>query len=242
MAPVAAAVKLQLACFEQYGPPGFKAFKHLCDRAAKAGLIVIADAKRGDIGISAAAYSAAYIGRPDGFDGKIDNLGADAITVNPLFGSDGMQPFFDDCSQYGAGIFVLVKTSNPGSVDLQDLSVGETPRKFYQEVAVLVDKWGSKLIGESGNSSVGAVVGATHPRVLADLRETLPRTPLLLPGYGAQGARAAEVAVAFDSRGLGALVTASRSIIYAGEGEDYAARAADAAERMRAELWQASQG
>lgn len=259
VAPHAVAIKLQLACFEQYGPPGIKAFKHLCKRAAKAGLIVIADAKRGDIGISAAAYSAAFIGRPQGFDGEIDGFNADALTVNPLFGSDGMQPFIDDCQKYGAGIFVLVKTSNPGSAALQDLIVmagpdsgGETagasgafggnPSKYYEKVASLADKWGAGLIGESGYSSVGAVIGATHPETLATLRQALPHTPFLLPGYGAQGAGAADVAPAIDSSGLGALVTASRSIIYAGAGEDFAGRAAEAAERMRVELWQANRG
>ncbi|MBI5869423.1 MAG: orotidine-5'-phosphate decarboxylase [Actinobacteria bacterium] len=244
VAPSAVAIKLQLACFEQYGPPGIKAFKHLCKHAAKAGLIIIADAKRGDIGISAAAYSSAFIGRPEGLDGTIDGFNADALTVNPLFGSDGMQPFIDDCREYGAGIFVLVKTSNPGSAELQDLDVvpgQENPRKIYEKIASLVDKWGSDLIGESGYSSIGAVVGATHPEILAALRQQLPATPFLLPGYGAQGAGAADVASAFDSEGLGALVTASRSIIYAGEGEDFAAKAADAAESMRDDLWRASQ-
>ncbi|MCL4473711.1 MAG: orotidine-5'-phosphate decarboxylase [Actinobacteria bacterium] len=259
VAPHAVAVKPQLACFEQYGPPGLKAFKHLCNRASRAGLLVVADAKRGDIGISAAAYSAAYIGRPRGFDGAIANLGADAITVNPLFGSDGMQPFLDDCGKYGAGIFVLVKTSNPGSAELQDLLVIEggssgaaaepgagaggsrqNPRKLHEIIAAHVDRWGRGMVGESGYSSVGAVIGATHPEELAGLRKLLPRTPFLVPGYGSQGAGAADVAAAFDSQGLGALVTASRSIIYAGQGEDFAVGAAEAAERMRAELWQAS--
>ena len=263
VAPHVVAIKFQLACFEQYGPPGFKAFKHLCDRASDLGLIVIADAKRGDIGISAEAYSSAYIGRPQGFEGRMPSLGADAITVNPLFGTDGIQPFLDDCRDYGSGIFVLVKTSNPGSAELQDLlvvepeagpgtaqtgptasqtgrSVPQSPRKFHEKVAELVDRWGADLIGESGYSSVGAVVGATHPEELARLRKLLPRTPFLIPGYGAQGANAADIRAAFDSDGLGALVTASRSIIYAGPGEDYAARAAEAAERMRSELWQAS--
>ena len=266
VAPHAAAVKLQLACFEQYGPPGFKAFRHLVRRAAKAGLIVIADAKRGDIGLSAQAYSSAFIGSPAGMDGPLKGLEIDALTVNPLFGQDGMEPFLDDCRGYAKGIFVLVKTSNPGSAELQDLEVVEpgvgaegvigvegatepggagasmtkTPRKFHEIVAGLVDRWGAGLIGESGYSSVGAVVGATHPEDLAKLRGMLPHTPFLIPGYGAQGAEAADVAAAFDSRGLGALVTASRSIIYAGSGEDFAARAAEAAGRMRADLWQAS--
>lgn len=244
VAPYAVAIKLQLACFEQYGPPGIKAFKHLCKAAVKAGLIIIADAKRGDIGISAAGYSAAFIGRPQGFDGRIDGYNADALTVNPLFGSDGMQPFIDDCREFGAGIFVLVKTSNPGSAELQDKVIEpgqENPRKLYEEIASLVDKWGADLIGDSGYSSVGAVIGATHPEILAALRQKLPVTPFLLPGYGVQGAGAADVAPAFDSRGLGALVTASRSIIYTGDGEDFAGRAAEAAEKMRQELWQASQ-
>lgn len=263
VAPHAVAIKPQLACFEQYGPPGLKAFKHLCNHASRAGLLVVADAKRGDIGVSAAAYSAAYIGRPQGFVAPIANLGADAITVNPLFGSDGMQPFLDDCSRYGAGIFVLVKTSNPGSAELQDLLVsdevpaggavaraesraggavapGQTPRKFHEKVASLVDEWGTGLVGDSGYSSVGAVIGATHPEELAGLRKMLPKSLFLIPGYGAQGGGAGDVAAAFDSRGLGALVTASRSIIYAGQGEDFATGAAEAAERMRSELWQQS--
>jgi len=251
--PHAAAIKMQLACFEQYGPPGFKAFKHLCDYAADSGLIVIADAKRGDIGISAAAYSAGYIGRPLGFDGNIDNLGADAMTVNPLFGGDGMQPFIDDCREYGAGIFVLVKTSNAGSADLQDLTVaeggamgaeatsGENPSKLYEKIASLVVRWGADLIGESGYSSVGAVVGATHPQALAGLRQKMPNSLFLIPGYGAQGAVAADVSHAFDSQGLGALITASRSIIYAGADEDFALSAALAVQETRAELWSISQ-
>lgn len=239
VAPHAAAVKIQLACFEQYGSAGMSAFKHTCDRAARAGLIVIADAKRGDIGISAAAYSAAYLGRPEGFGGPVNGYEIDALTVNPLFGTDGMEPFIRDCREYGKGIFALVKTSNPGSAELQDLTIADNGA-FHERVALLVGRWGEDLVGVSGYSSVGAVVGATNPEILITLRKQLPQAIFLVPGVGAQGASAAGAAAAFDSQGLGALITASRSIIYAGSGEDYAARAAEAAGQMKEELWAAS--
>lgn len=238
VAPFAAAVKIQLACFEEYGPPGMRAFKHTCDRAAEAGLIVIADAKRGDIGISATAYSAAYLGRPEGLGGPIKPLKIDALTVNPLFGTDGMEPFLNDCRDYGKGIFVLVKTSNPGSAELQNLTIAGNGA-FHERVASLVAKWGEELIGSSGYSSVGAVAGATHPETIAALREQLPRTIFLVPGVGAQGAGVAQAAPAFDEKGLGALITASRSIIYAGSGDNYATQAAAAARQLKEELWAA---
>ncbi len=238
VAPHAAAVKLQLACFEQYGPPGFKAFRHLVRRAAKAGLIVIADAKRGDIGLSAQAYSSAFIGSPAGMDGPLKGLEIDALTVNPLFGQDGMEPFLDDCRSHAKGIFVLVKTSNPGSAQLQDLRL-ENGLLWYEHLAGLVDGWGAGLVGAEGYSSVGAVVGATHPEAIGRLRHLMPRAFFLLPGYGAQGAGAADVAAAFDCDGLGALVTASRSIIYAVSDADFAAAAGEAARRMKEELWSA---
>jgi orotidine-5'-phosphate decarboxylase len=241
VAPYAVAVKLQLACFERYGPPGMRAFKHLCRRAAAAGLVVIADAKRGDIGVSAQAYSAAFIGMSAGLEGAIGGYGADAMTVNPLFGTDGVQPFVDDCSCYGRGIFVLLKTSNPGADELQGFPEGGG-QTLSGRIAELVGAWGRDLVGEEGYSSVGAVVGATRPETIAGIRKDLPASFFLLPGYGAQGAGAADVAQAFDKRGLGALVTASRSIIYAGKDEDYAAAAAVAARKMRDELWLLSTG
>lgn len=234
--PHVAAIKLQLACFEQYGAPGFRAFRRLVRRAHQAGLIVIADAKRGDIGISAQAYSSAFIGQPDGFKGKIKALEIDALTVNPLFGNDAMEPFLMDCSDYGKGIFVLVKTSNPSSADLQDLRL-EDGRLWYEHLAGMVSNWGGDLTGETGYSSVGAVVGATHPSVITRLRTIMPLVFFLLPGYGAQGATAADVAGAFDAEGLGALVSASRSIIYAGNDAGYAAAAATAARKMKEEIW-----
>lgn len=240
-APHAVAIKLQLACFELYGPAGMRSFKKLCDRAQAAGLIVIADAKRGDIGVSAQAYSSAYLGQAVGLAGPVKPLSVDALTVNPLFGSDGVQPFVDDCSRFGKGIFVLVKTSNPGSGEIQDLRVNsEGASVLYERIADLVAGWGEDLVGESGYSSIGAVVGATHPRTLLSLRQRLPRTLLLVPGVGAQGAGPVEAAQAFGPQGLGALITASRSIIYAGSGEDYPKQAAVAASRLQAELWAAS--
>ncbi len=239
VAPSVAAVKPQLACFEPYGPPGIRALRHTCRRAAEAGLLVIADAKRGDIGISAESYSAAFIGRPRGLEGDLDNFGADAMTVNPLFGSDGVEPFIRDCAGYGKGLFVLVRTSNPGASELQalELSGGGT---VSDRLAGMVVDWGRDLVGESGYSSIGAVVGATDSSAIGGFREMMPGVFFLLPGYGAQGASAGDVAAAFDSDGLGALVTASRSIIYAGNDASYAEAAAAAAERMRVELWEAS--
>jgi len=240
VAPHAVAIKLQLACFEQYSAPGFRAFRHLVRKASRAGLIVIADAKRGDIGISAEGYAKAFLGSPAGFDGPLNPLEIDALTVNPLFGGDAMKPFIDVCREFGKGIYVLVKTSNPGTADLQDLRL-ENGEHWYEHLARLADAWGEVLPGDRGYSSLGAVVGATHPEALASLRQRMPKTPLLIPGYGAQGGSDADVAPAFGSEGLGALITASRSIIYAGDGEDYAAKAAEAAEKMRAGLWQVSQ-
>lgn len=242
VAPHTVAVKLQLACFEMYGPAGMRSFKKLCDQARAAGLIVIADAKRGDIGISAQAYSTAYLGQPDGLNGPIKPLSIDALTVNPLFGFDGIEPFLEDCGRHGKGIFILVKTSNPSSAQLQDLAIaGDAPSALLHErIADLVAIWGESLTGESGYSSVGAVVGATHPEALMRLRRRMPRTMLLVPGVGAQGAGPAEAANAFDAKGLGALITASRSIIYAGSGEDYPQQAAAAAARMREAIWLAS--
>lgn len=241
VAPYAVAVKLQLACFEQYGPAGMRAFKHLCKLASEVGLIVIADAKRGDIAISAQSYSAAFIGRSPGLDADIEGYGADAMTVNPLFGSDGLQPFLDDCNQYGKGIFVLVRTSNPSAAELQDIQ-GEGGETLSGRIAQLVAQWSDGLIGSEGYSSVGAVIGANRPAAVAEFRRSLPSSFLLLPGYGAQGAGAANIADAFDDRGLGALVAASRSIIYAGSDENYASAAAEAAHSMRDEIWRVSQG
>lgn len=211
VAPYAVAVKPQSAFFEARGSEGVRAFESVCDHAREAGLLVIADVKRGDIGTTAEAYVDAV--RPH----------ADAATVNPYLGTDAIEPWLEACRD-GFGIFVLVKTSNPGSRDLQDALLADG-RRVWELVAELVSRWGREA------PSVGAVVGATYPDELETARRLLPRTPFLLPGVGAQGATAADCAPAFP--GL-ALVSASRSVIFA---DDPAA----AAERLAREVWDVAQ-
>lgn len=211
VAPYAVAVKPQSAFFEARGSEGVRAFESVCDHAREAGLLVIADVKRGDIGTTAEAYVDAV--RPH----------ADAATVNPYLGTDAIEPWLEACRD-GFGIFVLVKTSNPGSRDLQDALLADG-RRVWELVAELVGRWGREA------PSVGAVVGATYPDELETARRLLPRTPFLLPGVGAQGATAADCAPAFP--GL-ALVSASRSVIFA---DDPAA----AAERLAREVWDVAQ-
>ncbi len=238
--PHAVAVKLQLACFEAYGPPGMKVFWQLARASSQAGLLVIADGKRGDIGASASLYSSAYIGRPEALGETPGSADIDAMTVNPIFGDDGVRPFLTDCRDYGKGIFILVRTSNSGAAALQDLRLDDGAF-WHEHLARLVSDWGAGLTGSCGYSSAGAVVGATRPDAISRLRRLMPRAFFLLPGYGAQGAGAADVAAAFDSEGLGGLVTASRSIIYAGNDAAFASGAAAAAERMQTELWDSCQ-
>ena len=234
-----AAVKVQSACFEQYGPPGMRAFKHVCRHAIQYGLPVIADVKRGDIGISAQAYSAAFIGRPRGLTGPVDGFGVDAMTVNPMFGSDGVEPFINDCSIYGKGIFVLTKTSNPSSDEFQGYG-GGSERQLFEVIAEQGNIWGEHLVGKSGYSSIGVVVGATDVKSLKQVRQLLPRSILLLPGFGAQGAGPSDVTAAFGFDRLGAIVAASRSIIYAGRDSNFAALAGKAARMMKEDLWNTS--
>jgi len=204
---------------------------------------VIGDVKRGDIGTTAAAYAQAHLGA-DEPSGAASHAGsaataiyADAITVNPYFGTDGIQPFLDAALRRGAGLFVLVRTSNASASELQDLRVDGRP--LHEHVAERVRAWGAELRGELGYSSVGAVVGATAPRELVRLRELLPRTWLLIPGVGAQGATAADVGPAFDQHGLGALVNSSRGILYAfgsPTAPDWRRSVREAAVRLRDEL------
>jgi orotidine-5'-phosphate decarboxylase len=229
VAPYAVAVKPQSAFFEAHGHDGVRAFAQVCEYAHSAGLIVIADAKRGDIGSTARAYAQAFIPL------------ADAVTINPYLGGDSVEPFLDACRREGAGIFCLVKTSNPGSADVQDVVLADG-RKLWQHVADLVRGWGEDLVGERGLSAVGAVVGATFPREVADARELLPRAVLLLPGIGAQGGSPADVAAAFASGPASALVSASRSVIYAYRegGGDWRSAAGAEAERLAREVWSAS--
>jgi orotidine-5'-phosphate decarboxylase len=233
VAPHAVAVKPQLAFFETLGADGLRAFEETCEYARGAGLLVLVDGKRGDIGSTARAYASAYLeGNPPR---------GDALTVNPYLGRDSLEPFFGACRRHGAGIFCLVKTSNEGGGDLQDVRLSDG-RLLWQHVAELVADWGEDLVGEHGLSSVGAVVGATHPRAVGEARRLLPRSILLLPGVGAQGASAADVARAFTSGPASGLVAASRSVTYGfrATGEDWRVSAAQEAARLKSEIWAAS--
>lgn len=207
---VAPSVKVQVAYYEQYGAEGMKCFLDTMAYAQQKGLVVIADVKRNDIGSTAGAYARAYV----------ENSAADFITVNAYLGIDGIQPFLDSCEKTGKGIFALVKTSNPSGGEFQDINVGG--KKLYEAVADKVSEWGQALIGASGYSSVGAVVGATYPEEAAALRKRLPHTFFLVPGYGAQGAGADDIAVNFDGNGLGAVINSSRGILLAWKKPQYA--------------------
>jgi orotidine-5'-phosphate decarboxylase len=210
VAPHAAAVKPQLAFFEALGVGGIAALEELCGYARAAGLLVILDGKRGDIGSTARAYSAAYLEPRE--EGGVA-LG-DALTVNPYLGPDSVEPYLAACRRHGAGVYCVVKTSNAGGAEVQDLALSDG-RPVWQHVARLVREWGADLIGERGLSSVGAVIGATHPRAVGEARRLLPQSLLLLPGVGAQGATPADVARAFTSGPASALVNVSRSVMYA---------------------------
>jgi len=205
------AVKPQAAYFETLRDAASPVLWAVMRYAKQAGLLVILDAKRNDIGATADAYARAYLG---------EGSPVDAITVNPYLGSNGVLPFVKTAAAEARGLFVLTKTSNPSSGELQDLRLSDSGNLVYEQMADLVAGWGDELIGQYGYSSVGAVVGATYPEQLAQLRTRMPQTPLLVPGYGAQGATAQDVAVAFDERGLGAVVNSSRGIIFAYQKRD----------------------
>jgi orotidine-5'-phosphate decarboxylase len=229
VAPYAVAVKPQSAFFEAHGADGVRAFAQVCEYARGAGLLVIADAKRGDIGSTARAYAQAFIPL------------ADALTVNPYLGGDSLEPFLDACRKEGAGLFCLVKTSNPGSADVQDVELADG-RCLWEHVAELVRGWGESFVGECGLSAVGAVVGATFPREVAEARRLLPHSVLLLPGIGVQGGTPSELGAAFAAGPASALVSASRSVIYAvrERGGDWRSAAGAEAERLAREVWIAS--
>lgn len=203
-APYVAAIKPQLAFFEARGLAGMRAFAEVLALARRLGLITIADAKRGDIGTTSAAYAEAFLGDGD--------FACDAITVNPYLGSDALAPFVARVRS-GRGLFVLVKTSNPSSGEFQDLAAPDRP--LWEAVAARVRGWGGDFVGAAGLSPVGAVVGATWPEHAARARELMPHAVILVPGYGAQGASAADAVVAARPDGLGAIVNASRSLMYA---------------------------
>jgi len=235
-APVCIAVKPQLAFFEALGSHGLRAFEDACRYAREAGLLVIADAKRGDIGSTARAYAAAYVEPRDGGPPV-----ADAITVNAYLGQESMEPFLAACKHQGAGVFVVTKTSNAGSADVQDLRLRDGDVVWHR-VALLAREWGEEFIGERGLSSVGLVIGATYPRAVGEARRLCPQQVLLLPGIGAQGAGPAEVARAFTSGPASALVAVSRAIDYAyrARGGDWRTAAGAEATRLRDEIWAVS--
>ncbi|MDF1700188.1 MAG: orotidine-5'-phosphate decarboxylase [Planctomycetota bacterium] len=204
--PQAACFKPQIAFFEAHGMSGLRAFAAIVAAARERGLLVIGDVKRGDIGSTAAAYAQAFL-EPGG------DLEVDAITINPYLGADALQPFVDTAAKHGKGLYVLVRTSNPGGADLQELVAGE--QRIFEHTAALVRSLGEPHVSATtGLSCVGAVVGATTPEALQALRGQMPDTPFLVPGYGAQGGTAADVVPAFRADGSGAVVNASRSINY----------------------------
>jgi orotidine-5'-phosphate decarboxylase len=234
--PACVAVKPQLACFERLGAAGWEALEQVVAIARDHGLLVLADGKRGDVPVTAAAYAQALVAETPGPFGPVAGLGADAFTANPLLGRDALEPLLEAAERAGAGCFVLVRTSNPGAAELQD--EGDPP--LYERLARLVDELGRDRLGESGLSSVGAVTGATRPEHLGRLRELMPNTIFLLPGVGAQGGRVEDLAPAFAPHPAAGLVTASRSIVnaYAERGGDPASAAAAAAEALRASAWE----
>ena len=207
LAPVIPAVKVQVAYYEQYGVEGMAAFRDTLAYAKEKGIYTIADCKRNDIGSTAAAYARAYLEKGAPFE-------ADFVTVNGYLGTDGVKPFVDLCAKNDKGIFVLVKTSNPASGELQDKKY-ENGKTLYDSMADLVDVWGSSLIGKYGYSSVGAVVGATHRAQAEDVRVKHPHLFFLIPGYGAQGGKAEMLRCCFDENGLGGIVNNSRGILCA---------------------------
>ena len=238
------AVKPQIAFYEMFGIPGMKAFEETCKYAKQKGMIVIADIKRGDIGSTAQGYSNAYLGKTKIEEKEESIFDVDFVTVNPYMGTDCVKPFIDDCKKYGKGIFILVKTSNPSSGELQDVKL-ENGEEVYVKVAKLVEEWGKYLIGENGYSSIAAVVGATYPKQLKEIREIAPHTYFLIPGYGAQGGKVEDIALGFDKNGLGGIVNASRSLMCAYKSElwkdkfaekDYAKATRAEALRMKEEL------
>ena len=208
------AVKPQIAFYEMYGLEGIRAFKETCEYAKEKGMLVIADIKRGDIGTTAKAYSNAFLGKTKIEEKEIGIYDVDFVTLNPYMGIDSIKPFIEDCEKYNKGVFILIKTSNPSSKEIQDLKL-EDGEELYTKVAQLVEKWGENLRGKYGYSSISAVVGATYPKELQNLRKIAPHTFFLIPGYGAQGGKAKDIALGFDKNGIGGIVNSSRGLIYA---------------------------
>lgn len=233
------AVKPQIAFYECYGHHGLRVYEETVRYAQAKGLLVIGDAKRNDIGSTAQAYANGHLGKVDVFGELQKTIDVDCMTVTPYLGTDGIAPFTKVCAEEGKGIFVLVRTSNPSADEIQGQSVGD--ELMDERVATLVEGWGRDLIGESGFSSVGAVVGATYPEEARVLRNIMPNQIFLVPGYGAQGAGAEDVKYSFHKNGTGAIVNSSRGIIFAYQkmekpGEAYAEAAREAALAMKEDL------
>ncbi len=206
------AVKPQIAMYEQFGIPGLEVFKKTVDYCKEKGLVVIGDVKRGDIGSTSAAYAAGHIGKVKVGSKKLAAFDEDFITVNPYFGVDGIKPFVEVCKEEKKGLFILVKTSNPSSGEFQDQKIDGKP--LYELVGEQVVKWGEECMGDA-YSYVGAVVGATYPEMGRIMRKVMPKTYILVPGYGAQGGTAKDLLPYFNEDGLGAIVNSSRGIIAA---------------------------
>jgi orotidine-5'-phosphate decarboxylase len=234
--PACVAVKLQLACFERLGAPGWEALEKVVAIVNDHGLLVLGDGKRGDVPVTATAYAQAYAGETPGPFGNVGGLGVDAFTANPLLGRDSLEPLVETAAGAGAGCFVLVRTSNPGAAELQD--TGDPP--LHERLASIVAELGAGRRGACGLSLVGAVTGATKPEHLGRLRELMPHAIFLLPGVGAQGGRVEDLGPAFAPHPAAGLVTASRSIVnaHAERGGDPAGAAAAAAEELRAAAWE----
>ncbi|MFR2571595.1 MAG: orotidine-5'-phosphate decarboxylase [Clostridia bacterium] len=230
------AVKPQIAFYEMYGLEGMKVFEKTCKYAKEKGMIVIADIKRGDIGTTAKAYSNAFLGKTLIGDKEESIYDVDFVTLNPYMGIDAIKPFIDDCKKYNKGVFILVKTSNPSSGDIQDLQL-ESGEKVYTKVVKLVEEWGKDLVGEYGYSSISAVVGATYPKQLEELRKEAPHTFFLIPGYGAQGGKAEDILLGFDKNGIGGIVNSSRGLMCAYKSERWSSKYTEMqfAEATRAE-------
>lgn len=244
VADIVPVVKPQIAFYEIFGFEGIRAYEETLKYAKEKGLLTIADAKRNDIGSTAEGYARAFLGEVSIFEEEDEVVtpifDADSLTINPYLGWDGIKPFVEECAKYEKGIFVLVKTSNPSSGDLQDLQM-EDGKAIYEIMGHLVDSWGANEVGESGYSFVGAVVGATYPEQAAKLRKIMPNNIFLVPGYGAQGGGAADVKPCFNEDGLGAIVNNSRGIIFAYEKlgmapMDYAQAARKAVLEMKEDL------
>ena len=233
-------VKVQIPYYEMYGAEGLKGYRQTLSYAAEKGLVVIADAKRNDIGSTAACYSRAFLGETSVEGARFSAFPSDYVTVNGYLGTDGIVPFVEDCKERDKGIFVLVKTSNPSSGELQNLLL-ENGTPVYEYMGGLVEKWGESTVGKYGYSAVGAVVGATHPEEAARLRKKLPHTFFLIPGYGAQGGSAEMLRCCFGKDGLGGVVNNSRGILcaYKKTGGTYYEAARAAAVAMQKDLSEA---